>query len=189
MDINLQNFDATIALCQEGDAPAWEALVRHYQGRVYAVAWYYLKNRDEAVDAAQDTFIKVYAQLDSFRGSSEAFLPWLLTITRNCSIDRIRKNNTRKRYEEDFSQSMPLEDHQSNPEMQLLSAKSVSLFYRALEKLNPVNRDIVLLKDIQGLKLKDVARILSLPVGTIKSRSTRARIELSKLLTELKGQN
>ncbi|MDG2174806.1 MAG: hypothetical protein P8M72_01525 [Gammaproteobacteria bacterium] len=54
----MQNFDTNLALCQEGDAPAWEALVRHYQGRVYAVAWYYLKNRD---DAAQDTFIKVYA--------------------------------------------------------------------------------------------------------------------------------
>jgi len=188
----LQNFDANIAFCQEGDAPAWEALVRHYQGRVYAVAWYYMKNREEAVDAAQDTFIKVYAQLDSFRGSSEAFLPWLLKITRNCCIDRIRKNKTRKRYEDEFSQSMSLEnqeDQQSNPEMQLLSEKSVSLFYRALEKINPVNRDIVLLKDIQGLKLKDVARIMSLPVGTIKSRSSRARIELSRLLTELKGQN
>lgn len=84
---------------------------------------------------------------------------------------------------------MPLEDQQANPEIQLLSEKSVSLFYHALEKINPVNRDIVLLKDIQGLKLQDVARILSLPVGTIKSRSTRARTELSKLLTELKGQN
>lgn len=185
--MTLHNFDTTLEQCREGDAQAWETLVRFYQGRVFAVSYYYLKNRAEAVDVAQDSFIKVYTQLDSFAGDGDAFLPWLLSITRNCAIDRIRKTTTRKRYEDEFEQSAPTEDVASNPEKQLHQNQSITLLYRALEKINPLNRDIVLLKDIQGLKLKDVAAILSLPVGTIKSRSNRARVELGKLLSDIKG--
>lgn len=157
----MHNFETTLEDCREGDAQAWEALVRFYQGRVFAVSYYYLKNREDAVDVAQDSFIKVYGQLDSFDGDGDSFLPWLLAITRNCAIDRIRKTNTRSRYEEEFEHSAPKEDVASNPENQLHQGQSVSLLYSALEKLNPLNRDIVLLKDIQGLKLKDVAIILS----------------------------
>lgn len=185
---SLQDFDTTLKQCREGNAQAWENLIRAYQGRVFAVACYYLKNREEAVDAAQDSLVKVYSQLDSFDGKGEAFLPWILSITRNCCIDRLRKGKTRHRYEEQYRQIAPTSDDRGNPENQVRQNESASRLYEALEKLNPMNRDIVLLKEIQGLKLNDVARILGLPVGTIKSRSNRARVELGKYLSDLKGQ-
>ena len=184
----MQDFDSTLAQCREGNAQAWETLIKAYQGRVFAVASYYLKNREEAVDAAQDSLVKVYSQLDSFSGEHEAFLPWILAITRNSCIDRMRKSNTRHRYEEEFSQTVPDSDVRDEPEVQARQGESRAMLYGALNKLNPTNRDIVLLKDIQGLKLDDVAGILGLPVGTVKSRSNRARAELGKYLADLKGQ-
>jgi len=74
----VHNFETTLEDCREGNAQAWEALVRFYQGRVFAVSYYYLKNREDAVDVAQDSFIKVYGQLDSFDGDGDSFYPGCL---------------------------------------------------------------------------------------------------------------
>ncbi|MDH3404794.1 MAG: sigma-70 family RNA polymerase sigma factor, partial [Acidobacteriota bacterium] len=85
---------ALIDRCRRGDDLAWEAVVRRYQGRVFAVAFHYLRDREEARDAAQDIFVKVYEQLGSLR-AGDAFLPWLLRLARNCCIDRLRRLKVR----------------------------------------------------------------------------------------------
>lgn len=179
----------TIRLCQEGDGKAWQELVECYQARVYAVCVYYLRNQDDAVDASQEVFVKVFHKLGDFQDegeNSDGFLAWLLSIARNSCFDRIRADNTRARYHGAYQKTVSGVDDSASPEATLDKAQQRGLLYRALAGFSDVNRDIVLLKDIQGLKLDDVAKILKLPVGTIKSRSNRARVKLGKLLTELK---
>lgn len=175
-----------IRLCQEGDSAAWQELVEHFQGRVYAVCLYYLHNRDDAVDVGQEVFVKVFNKLDKFSGDADAFPAWLLSIARNSCIDRQRANQTRTRYHSDYQHTVSDVDEVSDPAKVLDRDEQQGLLYRALSQFSAVNRDVLLLKDIQGLKLEDVSRILGLPVGTIKSRSNRARIKLGKLLAELK---
>lgn len=186
----LQDINSTIRRCRRGDPLAWEALVKFYQGRVFAVSYYYMKNRDDAADMAQDAFVKVYAGIASFKGDQEAFLPWLLSVTRNCCIDRLRKNHKRSQHETELDVETAIPDQVANtetgPETNISRHQERQMLYQALEKISSVNRDILLLKDIQGLKNEDVAAILSLPVGTIKSRSHRARATLGRLLADMK---
>lgn len=182
----LQNLDSIIRLCQEGDSEAWRMLVEHFQRRVYAVSLYYVRNRDDAIDVSQEVFVKVFNKLDDFSGDTDAFLAWLLSIARNTCIDRLRAKETRAHYQSEYQHTVSDVDARQNPEQDLDRDQQQHLLYRALSRFSEINRDVILLKDIQGLSLEEVARILNLPVGTIKSRSNRARVKLGKLLAELK---
>jgi RNA polymerase sigma-70 factor (ECF subfamily) len=171
--------------CRQGDDQAWEAIVRQYQGRVFAVALHYLRDREEARDTAQDIFVKVYQQLGSLR-EGDAFLPWLLRLARNSCIDRLRRLKVRTP-----AVSVPVDDAPHIPapdltpeEVSLLGARH-GLVYRALGLLSSKNREMILLKDIQELKLEEISKQLALPLGTVKSRSNRARVELAKAVRSL----
>ena len=169
--------------CQAGDARAWERLVREYQARVFAVAVYYLKDREEATDVTQEVFIKVYNRLESFRNEQDSFLPWLLSIARNACIDRFRKQKLEQRLGDELSQQGDLSA--PGPEQFLQEEQHRALIYAALDEFSQRNRDVVLLKDIQGLKISEVAEILNMSEGTVKSRSNRARVKLAKILSRL----
>ena len=182
----MQDLGDIIQRCRQGNALAWETLIRQQQARVYGVACYFLHNPDEAKDATQETFLKLYKGLKSFRGKETEFIPWMLSIARNCCIDRIRRAQTRARYEDELKHSsMNLQHKDQNPEMNISEHQRKKLIYQALDQFSELNREIVLLKDIQGLRNEDVAEILSLPVGTIKSRSSRARLKLAQVISEL----
>lgn len=170
--------------CRRGDALAWEALVRRYQSRVYAVAFHYMRDADEARDLAQDVFIKVYRNLNSFTG--EGFLPWLLRLTRNGAIDRLRRKKARPP-----ATDVPVEDGMQlpatgpSPEDAWVTDARKRLVYRALDRMSEQNREMILLKEIQGLNINEIADLLGVPVGTVKSRSSRARLELARRVVEL----
>lgn len=182
----MQNLEDILIRCQQGDALAWEALIRQQQARVYGVACYFLRNSDEAKDATQESFLKLYKGLDSFKGKSTEFIPWMLSIARNCCIDRIRRAQTRTRYENELKQSsLNSQATEKGPETNISERQRKDLIYQALDQFSELNREIILLKDIQGMKNEDVAEILSLPVGTIKSRSSRARLKLAQVISEL----
>ena len=171
--------------CRSGDSLAWEALVRRYQARVYSVAVHYMRDREEARDVAQEIFIRIYQRLDSFRGD-EKFVPWMLSLARNCCVDRLRRLKVRTP-----SISVSLDEGAEVAEPGPTAEESTHaddrqrLLYRALHRLSDKNREMILLKDIQGLKLEEIAALLVLPLGTVKSRSSRARIELAKSLRVL----
>ncbi len=177
--------DATIVeRCRQGDALAWEALVRRYQGRVFAVAMNYLRDREEARDLAQDVFIKVYRSLDSFTG--DGFLAWLLRLARNSSIDRLRRRKARPPASDvPADESISLPDSGLNPEESCWADSQKQLVHRAMNQMSEQNREIIQLKEIQGLKLDEIAAMLSLPLGTVKSRSSRARLELARKVVAL----
>lgn len=178
MDID----DATLVeRCRQGDDLAWEALVRRWQGRVYGLAWHYLGNAEDARDAAQEAFVRVYRQLGSFDG--DRFQAWLLRITRNLCLDQLRRRKTRPPLEElraaDEGDAAPT-DVAPSPEQAWLSDVRRRVVHEALRRLNGPNREVILLKDIQGLKLGEIAGMLGLPIGTVKSRAHRARLELAR---------
>jgi RNA polymerase sigma-70 factor, ECF subfamily len=169
--------------CRAGDDLAWEALVRRFQPRVFGLATLYLTDREEARDCAQDVFIRLYRRLDDCRDAA-TFVPWLLHVTRNAAIDRQRRRRARP-----AGHSVPLEvaataaDPAPGPAETLAVNRRRHRVRAALDRLGALNREIVILKEIQGLSFEAAAGILGIPVGTAKSRANRARLELARMLS------
>jgi RNA polymerase sigma-70 factor (ECF subfamily) len=178
--VGVLDVTTLIARCRRGDALAWEALVRAYQGRIFGLARHYLRDPEEARDVAQEIFIRIYQRLDTFQGDAK-FVPWMLSLARNCCIDRLRRNKVRTP-----EHSVPVEDEPHiaaegpTVEDQVATGEKHTLLYAALENMSDTNREIILLKEIQGLKIEEIATMLAVPVGTVKSRSNRARSDLAR---------
>lgn len=173
--------------CQAGDELAWEVLVRTHQGRVCAIAWHYLGDQDEALDVAQEIFVRLYRSLDACL-EPERFEHWLTRITRNACIDHLRRRKARPpRQDIPADEMTSLAAASADPHQQWLSTSRQKLVHRALQRLSDINREIIVLKDIQGLPLEDIAGMLELPLGTVKSRSSRARVELARAIVEIEG--
>jgi RNA polymerase sigma-70 factor, ECF subfamily len=180
----LADVESIVERCRRGDALAWEALVREYQSRIFAVAHHYLRDAEEARDLAQEVFIKVYRNLDGFTGGG--FLPWLLRLARNCAIDRLRRRKARPPASDlAVEEGVQVADDRPGADEVWLADARKRLVHRALGGMSEQNREIILLKEIQGLQIKEIAEMLGLPIGTVKSRSNRARIELARRVLEL----
>lgn len=166
--------------CRQGDDLAWEQLVRRCQGRAYGMAYHYMGSVEEARDVTQEVFVRVYQQLSSYQG--DGFMAWLLRITRNLCIDQIRRRTARPPAEDLLADDhdWAMADAAPDPEQSWLTGTRKRLVYQALGRLNGQNREMILLKEIQGLQFKEIADMLDLPVGTVKSRSNRARLELAR---------
>lgn len=170
---------AILERCRQGDDLAWEALVRHYQGRVFAVACGYMRNAEEARDVAQDIFVRVYERLGSFHGD-QAFLPWLLRLSRNACIDALRRRKSRPRATDDLGDaSVQIASEAPTPEETIVGGSESDLLYRAMDRMSDSDREILMLREIQGLKVEEIATLLNVPVGTVKSRCNRARLDLA----------
>ena len=177
--------DTLLERCRQGDDLAWEALVRQVQGRVFGVALHFLRDREEARDAAQEIFLRVYTRLDSL-ADGQAFLPWLLRLARNCCIERLRRREVRTpAFAVALDDAHALSSPEPSPEEVALGGARRVLLHRALGELSEKNREMILLRDSQELKLEEIAERLSLPLGTVKSRAHRARIELALAIRTL----
>lgn len=178
--------DTLLARCRQGDDLAWEGLVRRFQGRVFGLALHYLRDRDEARDAAQEVFLKVYRHLDRLE-EGRPFLPWLLRLTRNACLDRLRRLKVRRPEEGlvavDEAAEIPARD--VSAEEDLLADDRRALLYRALGALSERSREVIVLKDIEEMKLEEISELLGVNVGTVKSRSHRARLELARAVRAL----
>lgn len=174
--------------CQQGDELAWEALVREHQGRVFGISYHYTGNREDARDLAQDIFVKIYERLDRCT-EADLFLPWMIRVARNASIDYLRRKQARPP-----AGDIPAEEHRglvfhgNNPEEASVTASRKRLFYRALQALTFLNREVILLKEVQGMSLEEVSSVVGVPLGTIKSRLHRARLELAEKVLSLTGK-
>ena len=173
--------------CRQGDELAWEALVREYQGRVCSIAFGYVGDQDEALDLAQEIFVRVWDRLASMT-EPERFAGWITSIARNACLDHLRRRKARPP-----RQDIPAEDMTGlaadvpDPEQAWLATSRQRLVHRAMQELSEINREIIVLKDIQGLPLEQIATMLDLPLGTVKSRSSRARVELARAIVDLEG--
>ncbi len=181
------NLPEILHRCRSGDELAWETLVRAYQGRIYALALGYVGNAEEARDLAQEAFVRIYRSLPSCR-DPQRFLPWAIRIARNVCVDHIRRRAARPPMLE-----VPLEAEQSlasedpNPEEHAIARSRRALVYRALRMLSALSREMIILREIQGLPHEEISSLLRIPVGTVKSRANRARLELAKAVLTLSG--
>ena len=176
-------FPQWLDLVRRGDELAWEAFVRCFQARVFGLAYHYTAHAEDARDLTQDVFIRIYQNL-VLVPDEEGCLPWIIRITRNACIDHLRRRKARPPLWDLAADEMfDLRSPDQNPEEVHLEAIRKTMVHRALQELTDLNREIILLKEIQGLGLEEIAAILEVPVGTVKSRSHRARLELAQRLT------
>jgi RNA polymerase sigma-70 factor (ECF subfamily) len=175
----LADLATLVERCRRGDDLAWEAFVRRFQARIYGLAVHYLRDPEEARDVAQEIFVQIYRKLDTFR-ENENPVPWMLRVGRNLCIDRLRRLKARPpTVDVPIEQDSELTASGPSPEESAETEVRRRLVHRALDCMSDKNREMILLKEIQGLKLDEIATLLKEPLGTIKSRSNRARIELA----------
>ena len=172
-----------------GDANAFETLVLEYEKNVYNIALRMTGNSEDAADMTQEAFIKAYNSLQSFRGNSK-FSVWLYRIVSNVCLDFLRSKNRRPTVslsvEDDDGEDAQLDvaDESQSPELLLDRKLTRDSVRRGLDSLPPDYRQILLLREIQGLSYDEIAQALSLEVGTVKSRIFRARKRLCTFLID-----
>lgn len=170
-----------------GDTDAFEALVLEHQNKVYSLALRMVGNEEDARDMAQEAFIRAFNSLASFRGESK-FSVWLYRLTSNICIDFLRGRAKRRtvslNWEDEDGEEGELEipDERFSPEARLERTELRESVRRGLDTLSPEYREILLLREINGLSYDEISRALSLEEGTVKSRIFRARKKLSEFL-------
>ena len=178
---------AVIRRVLDGDGNAFEALVAAYEKNVYNLALRMTGNAQDAEDMAQEAFVKAYTSLPGFRGDSK-FSVWLYRIVSNVCLDFLRRQNRRPASslsleDEDGEESqMDIPDESQSPEQLLERSLTQEAVQRGLQSLSEEQRQILLLREIQGLSYEEIAETLDLEAGTVKSRIFRARKKLCAFL-------
>ena len=171
--------------CKAGDELAWEALVRQFQARVFGIAFHYTGNSEDARDLAQEIFIRIYRHLD-LCGDEGMFVPWMIRISRNACIDHLRRKKARPApVDVAVDEMVHLQAPGLNPEEHSMAEARRQVIHLAFRKLTALNREVILLREILGLPLEEIASMLKIPLGTVKSRINRARIELAERVRAL----
>jgi len=178
--------------CISGDAAAWEEIVQRYNRRIYNICYRFAGSSDDAQDLTQEVFIKMYRTLNSYDVDRGAFMTWVTTITRNLLVDHFRKtkqermtdsmDTTASDHEDALPLSEQIPDRGSSPDSRVQSRETKEAVHEALQKLSPELREAVILRDLQDLDYRDIATVLKVPEGTVKSRINRGRGELARLL-------
>jgi RNA polymerase sigma-70 factor (ECF subfamily) len=175
--------------CLSGDEAAWEDLVRTHTRRVYSICYRFTNSAADAQDITQEVFLRVFRTLESFRSSEGTFTVWLGRLTRNLLIDHYRRSKTERITDSIEEKLGVLEESASvdgRADAMLSARESSEVLQAALQKLSPELRETVVLRDLEGLEYREIAAILNVPEGTVKSRLNRGRTELAKILRRQK---
>lgn len=173
-----------IAACLGGRSEAFGELVSRYQARLYNAAIRLVDNPEDAADVVQDAFLNAYQSLHTFKGDAE-FFTWLYRIAFNAAISLKRKKRAAVSLDAVKPESGIDPDDPSEyikPGAALIRSEEESQLQEAMIRLSHEHREVLILKDIEGMKYEDIAEILGVPIGTIRSRLHRARLELRDLL-------
>ncbi len=172
--------------------------MRLYNRRIYNLCYRFTNSPDDAQDLTQDVFIRVYRTMGSYNLEKGAFTTWLTTLTRNLLVDHFRRSKQDRvtdsidagLREEDDSLSLGdrLEDPLPTPDDRLASKETQKMVQMALARISPDLREAVILRDLQDMDYKEIATVLRVPEGTVKSRINRGRMELARLLSRNKRQ-
>lgn len=187
-----QAVAALLRRCLAGDAAAWERLVEQNNRRIFNLCYRFTGSRDEAEDLTQEVFIRMYRTLSSYDVQRGAFTTWVTTVTRNLLVDHFRKRKMDRMTdsldagsgpeEEGLSLAEKLADGGVAPDRHVGRRETQELVQQALQKLSPELREAVILRDLQDMDYREIARALNVPEGTVKSRINRGRTELARLL-------
>lgn len=191
MDLEAADDEALAEALKRGDRQAFDELVRRHQGRVYAIAYRITCNRDDALDVAQEAFIKAFRKIESWQPVG-GFLPWLLRLTTNQAIDAVR---WRKRRRTEPLESVDAEGQIRQAEhaapggtgRDIRAQEIESRVQAALSALSPAQRAVFVMRHYEGLQLADIAVVLGCSVGSVKVHLFRALRKLQKELRDLHG--
>jgi len=181
-----------VAATQEGDRQAFGTLVERHQDRLFNTLLRVLGNAEDASEVLQDAFVQAYTKLDTFRGSSQ-FYTWMYRVALNLACSHRRRG--KRRSDEVSIDAMktnigqePIDDAVS-PDDQLLQVEQAELVQAALLKLSNEHRQILVLREMEDCSYDTIAEILQMPVGTVRSRLFRARLQMKELLVVSPCQN
>lgn len=177
---------------QAKDREAYRQLVERYQARAYALAFSILKNKFDAEDVVQESFVKVYLSIGSFKGES-SFYTWLYRIVRNMAIDVKRKLARETNYQSEVERisevqadSAALQKSQSSsPDYELLRKEKARRIAEVLNNISEEHRTVIILREIDGMDYKQIAQVTGVSKGTIMSRLHYARKKLQQALGDL----
>ena len=166
--------------------------MQRYNRRIYNICYRFAGSADDAQDLTQEVFIKMYRTLDSYDVERGAFLTWVTTVTRNLLVDHFRKHKQDRitdsldaapsEHEDAMPLSDQIEDKGAPPDARVQTQQVQATVHEALQKLSPELREAVILRDLQDLDYREIAAVLKVPEGTVKSRINRGRAELARLL-------
>ncbi|MGA8938594.1 MAG: RNA polymerase sigma factor [Acidobacteriaceae bacterium] len=184
--------------CLAGDAQAWEQLARSQHRRIYGICYRFTGSQSDAEDLAQEAFLKMYRNLANFDPEKGSFTTWLTTLTRNLLVDNYRRSRLERSSdslddsydgEEDGpTKAERLADGGKSQEQHVAGLELRTQIQEALKQVSPDLREAVILRDLEDMDYKEIAEILGVPQGTVKSRISRGRSELARLLKCIEGQ-
>jgi len=186
-----QDWSQIVRRCMDGDSGAWAEMVRTHQKRVYGLCYRFTGNTADAEDLTQDVFLKIYSNLGSFDAARGSFPVWITTMTRNLLVDNFRRTRNQRAtgsLDEGWESTEELKPADrlmaSGPTPHESAARNelAKMVQSALTHVSVELREAVILRDLQDLDYKEIAQVLSIPEGTVKSRISRGRAELARLL-------
>jgi RNA polymerase sigma-70 factor, ECF subfamily len=175
--------------CLKGEETAWEELTKQHTRRVYSLCYRFTGSDSQAQDLTQEVFLRIFRTLGSFRSGEGSFTTWLTRLTRNLLIDHYRRSR-KDRLTDSIEDQFPMleeRDAMAGRTDGLLSSREASeLLQAALQRLSPELRETVILRDLEEMEYREIAGILNVPEGTVKSRLNRGRTELARILRRQK---
>lgn len=181
---------ALVGAVLKGDQTSYRVIVDRYQGRVYAVIYGMVRNQEDARDLPQETFVRAYQNLSRFRVES-GFYTWLYRIAMNTTIDHLRRQ--KKRAHEAFEDGVATREtggvmsdgvHMDGPGKSLERKRLHARLLAALDELPEDQRQVIVLREVDGLSYKEISEVLEIPEGTVMSRLFYARKKLQHALSE-----
>jgi RNA polymerase sigma-70 factor (ECF subfamily) len=184
--------------CMAGDSHAWQQLVVFQHRRIYAICYRFTGSNTDAEDLTQDVFLKLFKNLASFDTHKGSFQTWITTLARNLLVDHFRRTRLDRASDSmdasfDGEEDGPtmadrLADPRPSQEHHVAGLELKVKIQSALKQLSPELREAVILRDLEDMDYKDIAQVLRIPEGTVKSRISRGRGELARLLQRIEGQ-
>ena len=176
--------------CLAGEDSAWEALLKAYTRKIYNLCYRFTGRAEEAEDVTQEVFIKVFQTLKTYQAAQGSFTTWLNRVARNHLVDhyrRARKDRVTSSLEDELPVAEQKPSQHMEPTSQVESRERREVLQLALDKLSPDLREAVILRDLQDLDYEEIAQVLRVPQGTVKSRINRGRLELGRVLKRMEG--
>ena len=182
----LDSEHSLIARCLKGDEASLEELVRLHSRQVYGLCFRFTGSGSEAQDLSQEVFFRVFRTLATFRATEGSFATWLARVTRNLLIDHYRRTR-QDRVTGSIEDQLPMLELDGpaapkRPDQAVAGREASEILQTGLQRLSPELREAVILRDLQDMEYREIARTLEIPEGTVKSRINRGRAELARLL-------
>ena len=176
--------------CLAGEDSAWEALLKGHTRKIYNLCYRFTGRVEEAEDVTQEVFIKVFQTLKTYDAAQGSFSTWLNRVARNHLVDhyrRTRKDRVTSSLEDELPAVQDAPSPHAEPTGQVESRERKEILQLALDKLSPDLREAVILRDLHDLDYEEIALVLKVPQGTVKSRINRGRLELGRVLKRMEG--